>query len=172
MSVTNNSLSKDYPHPDDNARQTTDTPGFKPFTKYIYHSYMYIVYRWIIQKNETCLEGIHIKNKPVLFKQYLPTINLKIIHCYNFQNSGFNFGIFFSFLWLMKLGDCSDTSDECFYFCIGHCTCMWAAFICEAVLSITQYSALTCYRCTCTLCDTAVFLCGKNIYTDRVQSVP
>ena len=109
----------------------------------------------------------HIKNKPVLFKQYLPTINLKIIHRYNFQNSGFNFGIFFSFLWLMKLGDCSDTSDECFYFCIGHCTCMWAAFICEAVLSITQYSALTCYRCTCTLCDTAVFFCGKNIYWSR-----
>ena len=32
MSVTNNSLSKDYPHPDDHTRQTTDTPGFQPFT--------------------------------------------------------------------------------------------------------------------------------------------
>ena len=32
MSVTNNSLSKDYPHPDDHAEQITDTPGFKPFT--------------------------------------------------------------------------------------------------------------------------------------------
>ena len=32
-SVTNNSLSKDYPHPDDHAKQVTDTPGFKPFTK-------------------------------------------------------------------------------------------------------------------------------------------
>ena len=32
MSVTNNSLSKDYPHPDDHAKQITDTPGFKPFT--------------------------------------------------------------------------------------------------------------------------------------------
>ena len=31
-SVTNNSLSKDYPHPDDHAKQITDTPGFKPFT--------------------------------------------------------------------------------------------------------------------------------------------
>ena len=31
-SVTNNSLSKDYPHLDDNARQTTDTPGFKLLT--------------------------------------------------------------------------------------------------------------------------------------------
>ena len=31
-SITNNSLSKDYPHPDDNAKQVTDTPGFKPFT--------------------------------------------------------------------------------------------------------------------------------------------
>ena len=30
-SVTNNSLSKDYPHLDDHAKQ--DTPGFKPFTK-------------------------------------------------------------------------------------------------------------------------------------------
>ena len=32
MSVTN-SLSEDYPHPDDHTIQTTDTPGFKPFTK-------------------------------------------------------------------------------------------------------------------------------------------
>ena len=31
-SVTNNSLSKDYLHPDDHAKQITDTPGFKPFT--------------------------------------------------------------------------------------------------------------------------------------------
>ena len=32
-SVTcNNSPSKDYPHPDDHAKQITDTPGFKPFT--------------------------------------------------------------------------------------------------------------------------------------------
>ena len=30
--VTNNSLSKDYPHPDDHSRHTTATPGFKPFT--------------------------------------------------------------------------------------------------------------------------------------------
>ena len=28
---TNNSLSKDYPHPDDYAKQITDTPLFKPF---------------------------------------------------------------------------------------------------------------------------------------------
>ena len=32
-SVTN-SLSKDYSHPDDHAKQTSDTPGFKPFTIY------------------------------------------------------------------------------------------------------------------------------------------
>ena len=31
-SVTNNSLSEDYSHPDDHTIQTTDTPGFKPFT--------------------------------------------------------------------------------------------------------------------------------------------
>ena len=31
-SVTNNSLSEDYPHLDDHAKQITDTPGFKPFT--------------------------------------------------------------------------------------------------------------------------------------------
>ena len=30
---TNNSLSKDYLHPDDHAKQITDTPGFKPFTR-------------------------------------------------------------------------------------------------------------------------------------------
>ena len=31
-SVTNNSLSEDYSHPDDHTRQTTETPGFKQFT--------------------------------------------------------------------------------------------------------------------------------------------
>ena len=31
-SVTNNSSSQNYPHPDDHIKQTTDTPGFKPFT--------------------------------------------------------------------------------------------------------------------------------------------
>ena len=32
MSVTNNSSFQDYPDPDDHTIQTTDTPGFKPFT--------------------------------------------------------------------------------------------------------------------------------------------
>ena len=31
--VTNNSLSKDYLHPDDHAKQITDISMFKPFTK-------------------------------------------------------------------------------------------------------------------------------------------
>ena len=31
-SVTNNSSSQNYSHPDDHTIQTTDTPGFKPFT--------------------------------------------------------------------------------------------------------------------------------------------
>ena len=31
-SVTNNSLSEDYLHPDNHTRQTTETPGFKPLT--------------------------------------------------------------------------------------------------------------------------------------------
>ena len=35
MSVTNNSLSKDYLHLDNHAKQITDTPGFKPFTMYM-----------------------------------------------------------------------------------------------------------------------------------------
>ena len=30
--ITNNSLSEDYSHSDDQTRQTTDTPEFKPFT--------------------------------------------------------------------------------------------------------------------------------------------
>ena len=33
MSVTNNSLSKNYLHPDDHAKRITDTPGLKPFTR-------------------------------------------------------------------------------------------------------------------------------------------
>ena len=32
-SVTNNSLSKGYPHPEDHDEPIADTPGFKPFTK-------------------------------------------------------------------------------------------------------------------------------------------
>ena len=32
-SVTNNSSFQNYPHPDDHTMRTTDTPGFKPFTK-------------------------------------------------------------------------------------------------------------------------------------------
>ena len=31
VTVTNSSF-QNYTHPDDRARQTTDTPGFKPFT--------------------------------------------------------------------------------------------------------------------------------------------
>ena len=38
-SVTNNSLSKNYSHPDDHTRQTTDTPGFKPFTNSLFEDY-------------------------------------------------------------------------------------------------------------------------------------
>ena len=47
-SVTNNSLSKDYPHPDDHAKQITDTPGFKPFTKAFFREQR--TYREIIPK--------------------------------------------------------------------------------------------------------------------------
>ena len=31
-SVTDDSSSQNYPHPDDHTIRTTDTPGFKPFT--------------------------------------------------------------------------------------------------------------------------------------------
>ena len=32
--LLNNSLYKDYSHPDDHTRQATDTAGFKPFTMF------------------------------------------------------------------------------------------------------------------------------------------
>ena len=32
VNVTNNSPPQDYSHPDDQTTQTTETPGFKPFT--------------------------------------------------------------------------------------------------------------------------------------------
>ena len=32
VNVTNNSPSRDYSQPDDQTTQTTETPGFKPFT--------------------------------------------------------------------------------------------------------------------------------------------
>ena len=34
VTVTNSSF-QNYTHPGDHTRQTTDTPGFKPFTKYL-----------------------------------------------------------------------------------------------------------------------------------------
>jgi len=34
-SVTNNSSFQNYPQPDDDTTRTTDTPGFKPFTKLV-----------------------------------------------------------------------------------------------------------------------------------------
>ena len=41
ISVTTNSLSEDYSHLDDHTKQTTDTPGFKPFTNpmFVFVSY-------------------------------------------------------------------------------------------------------------------------------------
>ena len=61
-SVTNNSLSKDYPHPDDHAKQITDTPGyrypwvqiplgtdtpgFKPFTSKL-KMVLFLTFRWL-----------------------------------------------------------------------------------------------------------------------------
>ena len=47
-SVTNNSSFQNYPHPDDHTIRTTDTPGFKPFTK------KYI--KWQQQKNPRRIE--------------------------------------------------------------------------------------------------------------------
>ena len=35
VTVTNSSF-QNYTHPDDHTRQTTDTPGFKPFTVFLY----------------------------------------------------------------------------------------------------------------------------------------
>ena len=50
-SVTNNSLSKDYLHPDDHDKPITDTPGFKPFTNHtVIHisDYHTLIYKYII----------------------------------------------------------------------------------------------------------------------------
>ena len=38
ISVTNNNLSEDYSHPGNHRRQITDTPGFKPFAKFLLQS--------------------------------------------------------------------------------------------------------------------------------------
>ena len=38
VTVTNSSF-QNYTHPDDHTTQTTDTPGFKPFTIYIVYKY-------------------------------------------------------------------------------------------------------------------------------------
>ena len=40
-SVTKNSSSQNYTHPDDHTIRTTDTPGLKPFTKHIISCHMF-----------------------------------------------------------------------------------------------------------------------------------
>ena len=47
-SVTNNSLSRDYLHPQDHTTQTTHTPGFKPLTK----NYVYWTKKCLIKKHK------------------------------------------------------------------------------------------------------------------------
>ena len=42
VNVTNNSPSRDYSHPDDQTTQTTETPGFKPFTVLNENYFMYL----------------------------------------------------------------------------------------------------------------------------------
>ena len=46
-SVTNNSSFQNYTHPDDHTTQTTDTPGFKPFTL-IMVIYKKVILDWVI----------------------------------------------------------------------------------------------------------------------------
>ena len=52
-SITSNSLSKDNPHPDDHARQTTDTPGFKPFN----YQFRFVVKTNYMQLSVVCTDN-------------------------------------------------------------------------------------------------------------------
>ena len=63
-SVTNNSLSKDDPHPDDHTKQITDTPGFKQFTTvgivteeslfgYYYHYHYYLNFDNLVREGNS-----------------------------------------------------------------------------------------------------------------------
>ena len=66
MSVTTtNSLSKDYLHSDDHTGQTTDTPGFKPFTNNL-------------SKYTTLSQMITLDKQLILLgSNHLPTVFLK-----------------------------------------------------------------------------------------------
>ena len=44
VNVTNNSPSRDYSHPDDQTKQTTETPGFKSFTR-LYSIWLIVKYK-------------------------------------------------------------------------------------------------------------------------------
>ena len=50
---TNNCSSQNYPHPDDHTIRTTDTPGFKPFTKIYEVLYMviFLIYQQDIENS-------------------------------------------------------------------------------------------------------------------------
>ena len=49
-SVTNNSSFQNYPHPDDHTIQTTDTPGFKPFTNEYWCIKTPIIISWNVER--------------------------------------------------------------------------------------------------------------------------
>ena len=66
MSVTNNSSSQNYTHPDDHTTRTTDTPGFKPFTKFVTHC---------ITKTTTFLEIWFLRNLTLKWA-YCPASNV------------------------------------------------------------------------------------------------
>ena len=75
VNVNNNSSFQNYTHPDDHKRQTTDTPGFKPFTKL--HS-LYSTEKEKNGKEETNEEGsitnINLQQiRQHIIKKKLPT---------------------------------------------------------------------------------------------------
>ena len=57
MSVTNNSSFQNYPHPDNHTIRTTDSPGFKPFTKKNYTSYNNKITITYTQTNYNTIKG-------------------------------------------------------------------------------------------------------------------
>ena len=61
VNVTNNSPSQDYSNPDDQTTQTTETPGFKPFT--VRHLESEIYYRVIKHDLQTSMLCFWLKFK-------------------------------------------------------------------------------------------------------------
>ena len=83
-SVTTNSLSKDYPHPDDHTRQTADTPEFKPFTFFprLFTWGRGIISVYVRNGEKEDSSALNITTQTRLYRKYVEKTCMSLVHLY------------------------------------------------------------------------------------------